>query len=108
MSKRFVCSILFVLVLGLAGSASAAVLYSDSFDRPDGNTLGTNDNALGGIVTAPWVEVEGNAAQIGISGNAYSAQGGNNNGYIDHKFTSAELGHHRVRCHARSPIKRVV
>ena len=92
MCKRFVCSVLFVLVLGLAGSAWGAVLYSDSFDRPDSDALGTNDNALGGIVTAPWVEVEGNPAQIGISGNAYSAQGGNNNGYIDHKFTSAELG----------------
>jgi hypothetical protein len=92
MYKRLVHSIPFVLVLSLVGSASAAVLYSDTFDRPDSDTLGTNDNALGGIIIAPWVEVEGNAAQIGISGNAYSAQGGNNNGYIDHKFTSAELG----------------
>ena len=92
MCKRFVCSVLIVLVAGLAGSASAAVLYSDSFDRPNNNALGTNDNALGGIISAPWAEVEPAATSIQISGNAFSAQGGNNNGYIDHKFTSAELG----------------
>ena len=91
-AKKLICLASFVLVLGLVGSASAAVLYSDSFDRPNSNTLGTNDNALGGIILAPWVEVEGNAAQIRISGNAYSSQGGGINGYIDHKFTSAELG----------------
>ncbi|HEC02885.1 MAG TPA: discoidin domain-containing protein, partial [Phycisphaerales bacterium] len=92
MCKRLVCSISFVLVLGLVGNAWAGVLYSDSFDRPNSNTLGSNDNALGGIIVAPWVEVEPAATSIRISGNAYSAQGGNNNGYIDHKFTSAELG----------------
>ena len=82
-----------VLVLGLAGTASAAVIYSDSFDRPDSSDLGTNDNALGGIITAPWVEVEGDATQHQIAdGGALIVSGGANaNSYIDHKFTGAEL-----------------
>lgn len=54
MCKRLICSIPFVLVLSLVGSASAAVLYSDTFDRPDSSSVGTNDNALGGVVSAPW------------------------------------------------------
>ncbi|MCH8194234.1 MAG: hypothetical protein IIA65_09500, partial [Planctomycetes bacterium] len=89
--KKLICLASFVLILGLVGSASAAALYSDSFDRPDSDTLGTNDNALGGIVSAPWVEVEDDGTQIQISGNAFVAEGGHPNGYIDHKFTSAEL-----------------
>ena len=89
--KKLIFLASFVLSLGLVGSASAAALYSDSFDRPDSNTLGTNDNALGGTISAPWGEVEGAATAIQISGNAFSAQAGGN-GYIDHKFTSAELG----------------
>jgi len=91
MCRKLSCLAFLVLVLALAGSASAAVLYSDTFDRPDSNTLGTNDNALGGIISAPWVEVETDEIQIQISGNAFVAEGGDCNGYIDHKFTGAEL-----------------
>ncbi|MCH7920723.1 MAG: hypothetical protein IIC50_22445, partial [Planctomycetes bacterium] len=89
--KKLISLASFVLILGLVGSASAAALYSDSFDRPDSDTLGTNDNALGGTISAPWAEVEGAATAMSISGNAFSAQAGGNI-YIDHKFTSAELG----------------
>jgi hypothetical protein len=92
MCKRLVYSISFVLVLGLVGSASAAVLYSDTFNRPDSDTVGTNDNALGGIISAPWVEVESGATNHQISDNTLVVGGGNgSNSYIDHKFTGAEL-----------------
>jgi hypothetical protein len=91
MRKKLACSILLVLVLGLVGNASAAVLYSDSFDRPDSSSLGTNDNALGGIVTAPWVEVEGAETQHQLRGNALVMTAGAGNSYIGHKFTGAEL-----------------
>ena len=91
MCKRLVYSIPFVLMLSIVGNASAAVLYSDSFNRPDSDTLGTNDNGLGGIIFAPWVEVETAATVHQISGNALIMAGGNGNSYIDHKFTGAEL-----------------
>ena len=91
MCRRLICLVSFVLVLGLVGSASAAVLYSDSFDRPDSYTVGTNDNALGGIVSAPWVEVEGAETQHQIRGNALVMTAGAGNSYIGHKFTGAEL-----------------
>ena len=91
MCRRLICLVSFVSVLGLVGSASAAVLYSDSFDRADSPTVGTNDNALGGVISASWVELEGGVeTQIQISGNALVWEGA---GYscIDHKFTGAEL-----------------
>ncbi len=91
MCKRLVYSISFVLVLGLVGSASAAVLYSDTFDRPDSFTVGTNDNALGGVISAPWVEVEGAETEHQIRGNALVMTAGAGNSYIGHKFTGAEL-----------------
>ena len=91
MCTRLVHSIAFVLMLGLVGNASAAVLYSDTFDKPDSITLGTNDNALGGIISAPWVEVETATTVHQISGNALIMSGGNGNSTIDHKFTGAEL-----------------
>ena len=92
MCKRLVYSISSVLVLGLVGSASAGVLYSDTFNRPDSDTVGTNDNALGGIISAPWVEVESAATNHQISDNTLVVGGGNgSNSYIDHKFTGAEL-----------------
>jgi len=79
------------LVLGLVGSTPAAILYSDSFDRADSFILGTNDNALGGIVSAPWVEVQSDEAQHQIRGNALVMIAGAGNSYIGHKFTGAEL-----------------
>ncbi|UCF16892.1 MAG: discoidin domain-containing protein, partial [Phycisphaerales bacterium] len=91
MCKRLVYSIAVVLMLSLIGSASAAVLYSDTFDRPDSNTLGTNDNALGGIISAPWVEVEGAQTEHQLRGNALVMTAGAGNSYIGHKFTGAEL-----------------
>ncbi len=39
-----------------AGTTTAGVITSDSFDRPNSPTLGSTDNALGGTVTAPWQE----------------------------------------------------
>ncbi len=87
MCKRLVHAIPFVLMLSLVGSASAAVLYSDTFNRPDSPTLGTNDNALGGIISAPWVEVETAATNHQISDNTLAMSGNNANSYIDHKFT---------------------
>jgi len=83
-----------VLVLGLAGPVSAAVIYSDSFDRPDSSDLGTNDNALGGIITALWVDAEVDATHHQIADGALIVGGGagtNANSTIDHKFTAAEL-----------------
>ncbi len=91
MFKRLVCSILLVLMLSLVGSASAAVLYSDTFDRPDSPAVGTNDNALGGVVSAPWVEVEGAQTEQQLRGNALVMTAGAGNSYIGHKFTGAEL-----------------
>jgi len=91
MFKRLVYSIPFVLMLSLVGSASAAVLYSDTFDRPDSPAVGTNDNALGGVVSAPWVEVEGAQTEQQIRGNALVMTAGAGNSYIGHKFTGAEL-----------------
>jgi len=91
MFKKLIYVISFVLVLGLVGSASAAVVYSDSFDRPDSPTVGTNDNALGGIISAPWVEVETDETHNQIFGNTLVSDSGNCNCYIDHKFTGAEL-----------------
>ncbi|UCE49450.1 MAG: LamG domain-containing protein [Phycisphaerales bacterium] len=91
MFRRSIYSIFFVLTLGLLGSASAAVLYSDTFDRADGNTVGTNDNGLGGIISAPWIEVESTATNHGISASTLTMAGGNGNSYIDHKFTGDEL-----------------
>jgi len=90
MCKRLIYLAFFALVLALVGSASAGVLYSDTFNRPDSDTLGTNDNAMGGIISASWVELEGDETQIQISGNALAWEGAGY-GYIDHKFTGAEL-----------------
>ena len=36
--KKLISLASFVLILGLVGSASAAALYSESFDRPDSDT----------------------------------------------------------------------
>jgi len=91
MCKRLFYAISFVSMLGLVGSASAAVLYSDTFNRPDSSAVGTNDNALGGVVSAPWVEVEGAQTEQQIRGNALVMTAGAGNSYIGHKFTGAEL-----------------
>ena len=91
MCKRFVYSLFFVLMLSLVGSASAGVLYSDTFNRPDNSTVGTNDNGLGGIISVPWVELETAATTHQVSDNTLVVGGGSGHSYIDHKFTGAEL-----------------
>ena len=88
MCKRFVFSISFVLLLYLVGSASAGVLYSDTFNRPDSPTIGNNDNGMGGFITVPWVDDAGTTHQI--SDNALITLG-DASSYIDHKFTRTEL-----------------
>lgn len=91
MCNRLICSVLFLLILSLVGNASAAVLYSDTFNRVDSDAIGTNDNGLGGIIFAPWIEVESAATNHRISTNTLTMAGGNGNSFIDHKFTSDEL-----------------
>ena len=44
------------LILGTTAATYAATIFSDSFDRTDSNTVGTNDNALGGTISQTWLE----------------------------------------------------
>jgi hypothetical protein len=79
----------------LAGAAQAGIIYSDTFNRPDSNDLGTNNNGLGGTISAPWVSKETDATAHKIQSNKFQAAGGPASGadsYINHNFTAAELG----------------
>lgn len=91
MCRKLIYAISVVLVLGMVDIASASVLYSDTFNRADSDNVGTNDNALGGIISAPWVEVENTPTEHQLRGNALVMSNGAGNSYIGHKFTGAEL-----------------
>jgi len=52
-----------LMALLSAPATAGTVLFSDSFDRADSNTVGDNDNALGGTITQTWIE-DGNTADV--------------------------------------------
>ena len=87
---------LLAALVGLAATAPAAVIFSDSFDRANSNTVGTNDNALGGTITQTWIEHGDNAAEEAISSNALrldSDAGGGGTAWVvpDHNFNTSDI-----------------
>ena len=87
---------LLAALVGLAATAPAAVIFSDSFDRANSNTVGTNDNALGGTITQTWIEHGDAAAEEAILSNALrldSDAGGGGTAWVvpDHNFNTSDI-----------------
>ena len=87
---------LLAALVGLAATAPAAVIFSDSFNRADNNTVGTNDNALGGTISQTWIEHGDAAAEEVISSNALrldSDAGGGGSAWVvpNHNFNTSDI-----------------
>jgi len=90
---------LLAALVGLAATAPAAVIFSDSFDRADNNAVGTNDNALGGTITQTWIEHQdgaSNADEEAILSNALrldSDAGGAGTAWVvpNHNFNTSDI-----------------
>jgi len=84
----------------VGGPASATVLFSDSFDRADSDTVGANDNALGGTIVQTWNEAAQEADDETISSNTLTLASGDASGppppgtawvATDHNFNTSDI-----------------